>query len=97
MIWLDQMAEPERSQAMANLHSDLDKMTMSSRKVETIGEAISIGLKQWQATPEGFDYWREIHNKYCSPESKMSRITDPDGDKINGGIDGYLPRVYKFQ
>lgn len=94
--WLDRLEEPERTYAFRNLHSELDNMNPSERKVESISEAVSIALKQWQATPQGFDYWRNIHNKYF-PLQPMRKIVDNEGEVISGMTDTYMPQITRIR
>ena len=53
--WYEQLPEPIRSQAIANYDG-------TEMDVESLHDAIFSGI-HWRKTPEGDDYWSDIHTK----------------------------------
>lgn len=57
--FFDQMEEPEKSEAKANL----EPVISSTEIPTTIQEAIGFAFN-WSDSPKKIDYWREIYLKY---------------------------------
>lgn len=100
--WLEQLPEPYRTQALDNInprHPEKGEVC----KVQSMQAAITVGLKSWQATPQGFDYWRDVYNLYSCKNDRMTRITEPDNSWVPGMgakmVDyiwpNYMPTVYR--
>jgi hypothetical protein len=53
--WLEELNEPERSSALANLEDKIEKELVGG-----LPKAISCGFG-WKNTPEGYDYWSDIY------------------------------------
>ncbi len=98
--WLENLPEPYRTQALDNInprHPEKGEVC----KVQSMQAAISVGLKSWQATPQGFDYWRDVYNQYSCSMDRMERITGPDESHVNGygpkssySFPNYMPTIH---
>jgi len=56
--WFNQLPEPERTNAINNIKPDLLEYEFPN-----FIKAIS-GAFTWRSTKQGFDYWRDIYNRY---------------------------------
>lgn len=103
--WLSELPEPYRTQALDNLNPHMDVKHVEITHVRSMSEAISNGIKQWQATPQGFDYWRDAYNKFSpNKDYHMKEIREPDVmpkcrvyGSHRGNYPGYMPKVYSVR
>lgn len=75
--WRELIADlPEdiRQAILDNAHPAHDKTRITS-----LAEVISVVVRQWDRTPQGWLWWRELHNKYANREHKMYGIYHSDG------------------
>ena len=48
-------------------------------KVGTLMEVISVVVRQWDRTPQGWLWWRNLHNKYAVRGHELQGIYSSDG------------------
>ncbi len=54
--WLNELPEPERSQAIENMQPDAEGQITARNKAEAVIQAFV-----FSQTPQGFSYWNNIH------------------------------------
>lgn len=65
--WFDELPEPQRSQAIENMHK-----TLQNKVIPSLSMAIRAGF-QWSGSTQGFIYWRNIAAEILDKESKQSQ------------------------
>ena len=64
--WLNELPQPYKSQALYNFEAFMHRNRNYGRRESTyeyMCEAINLSM-HWERTPQGHDYWKEIHNEY---------------------------------
>lgn len=87
-----------------------ENMTEPKSKAKTLGDAIILGMRRWDKTPQGFDFWNDCHyaalnsGKWptipASPPPVWHRYgdqkpTEEDTDSTQS-VCGWVPRVNGF-
>lgn len=57
--WFNELPEPQRTQALANV----DKAKRGHFCVRQMSTALMEGF-EWANTPQGYEYWNQIHISY---------------------------------
>lgn len=58
--WLEELPEPYRTEALDIYHTQWSDADIPS--TESLSEAL-IGAFVWEMTPQGYDYWNNLHVK----------------------------------
>lgn len=84
--WLEELPEPYRTEALANLfekNKSLVKSTLADALIAAFG---------WKITPQGYDYWRDIFDKllYNEPLDFNEFVKTKLDEFTKKGIDFYF-------
>ncbi len=69
--WFQELREDLRVKAMASIRNEEDQAPAMSN-------ALTIGLKKWEDTPEGFVYWETVALHYWQLENPAKVVELPD-------------------
>jgi hypothetical protein len=95
--WIEELNEPERSRALANLDDNMEKELVGG-----LPKAIKCGFG-WKNTPEGYDYWSDIYDSVVGGRYVFDRgavvgqSIEERIDRLIESIDKRMQRVTELE